>query len=415
MTRYWPCAALALACTGHAQAQDDDAWRTGASLEAWAYGSHNEVRRDSLLNPGNRVAAIASNQALLDARLNLRAEHDAFDVLLAPRAVAQTGKQDADAELSQGFIRYKSSGGVWPSVVLGRELYTWGPANFRSPSNPFYFDAGRTRPLALVPGIDLARGTWNVNGLRVSAAHVFSTSLAQPGTGQRDTDLIKIDRQGGNYLASLVVSKQRGAAPFAGGFAQYTLDDAWLLYGEFGSGRQATALVPGISNQPSYLPPYRLTQPAPRSTTFLLGAAYTLENGQVLQGEYLHDSGGYSADQAARYFAQARAAGRSAQTNPAAAYATLGLALGRAPRLLGRDYLWLNWQSNGQDSRQFWRLAWTQAVHDRSGQAQLYFERNYAPKLSGFVSLTANRGSVATEFGALLGGSIALGLKWFVF
>lgn len=421
----WFCGALLLAQTGYALAQTPDGesyWRTSASLETWGMVTHTAVQRDSPINPGNSVAAIASEQAMLDMRMNLRAEHDAIDVILYPRLVEQANwttdaagvrrrSHGGDLQLTQGFVRYKSSDAFWPTLVLGRELFAWGPATFRSPSSPFYFDPNRTNPLAATAGIDLARGTWSSGPMRYTAAYVFSTGELLPKQDHADTSLIKVDRQGGNYLLSLITSQQRGAAPFFGGFAQLILDDAWLLYAEFGSSRQAAALAPDASA--SML--FTVQRPAPRRSATLAGASYTLENGQVLVGEYLHDGNGYDTDQEQQYFSQARTAGQVAQTSPAVGGAALGQALGLAPRLLGRDYLSLSWQSNGQDSRQFWRLGWVQNLNDRSGQAQLYYERNFVPQLSGFLSATINTGDTHKEFGMLLEYGLTIGVKWFAF
>jgi hypothetical protein len=42
---------------------------------------------------------------------------------------------DDNQQLGQGFVRYRQGEAVF---TAGRELLSWGPANFRSPSNPFY-------------------------------------------------------------------------------------------------------------------------------------------------------------------------------------------------------------------------------------------------------------------------------------
>ena len=419
---------LALACAGAAcaaQAQPDTAaaddeptWRTTASFEAWVYGSRSELAGDSLLNPGNRVAGLASGAALLDARFNLRAEKGPFEFIANPRLLDQRnhiGGSDAtqwvhSATLNQGLMRYKQGDNA---LTVGRELFTWGPASFRSPSSPFYFDAGRTNPLATTPGIDLARYTLGLGSVRVTGAWVFSTRLVQPAQDLSRTALLKLDQQGSSHLLSLILARQRGGEPFVGGFAQFTPDDAWLVYGEFGSSRQPVALSPTAPGSPG--PFYTAERPAPRSQTVLLGTNYTLENGQALIGEYLRNTGGYSGAQADAYFRQASAAGLLAQRNPATGYAALGQALGQAPRLLWRDYLWLNWQSNPQESGLQWRAGWTQNLGDRSGQALLYLEKNFQPKVSGFLALNVNQGRTNTEYGALMRSVATFGLKLFVF
>jgi hypothetical protein len=340
-------------------------------------------------------------QGLLSPRL--LEEQDATD-----QPVGRVSSHIGSARISQAFLRIKSEG---DSVTLGRELFTWGPAVFRSPSNPFYFDAGRTNPLAATPGIDLVRYSLGLGQLRASAAYVFSTSQVLPAEALGRTALFKLDQQGKNYLLSLVASKRRNDAAFVGGFAQFTPDDAWLLYGEFGSSRQALALTP--ANGPG--PFYTVTRPAPRAMTSLLGANYTLESGRALVAEVLHNEGGYTRGQESQYFQQALAARTLAQINPVAGYGALGQALGQAPRLLGRDYLWLSWQSNPQDSKLIWRAEWTANLGDASGQALLYAEKNFAPRVSGFVAFTQTAGNAQTDYGALTRTRLTLGVKLFVF
>jgi len=417
--------AMAAACgTAHASDSDsgaeDSAWRTTHTFEAWFYAARTDVRNDAVLNPGNAVARLNGVQGLFDGRFNLRAEQGPWQLVANPRLVEQRSERTVNGDtrsdvtgsgrLSQGFARYKDGDSAW---TVGRELFAWGPANFRSPSNPFYFDAGRTNPLASTPGVDLARYTVGLGSFRVTGAYVFSTSQVLPAEDLGHSALLKVDQQGSAHLVSLIASQQRGGAPFLGGFAQFTPDDAWLLYGEFGSQRLPHLLSPNAVG--SQGPFYSLQQPAPRSLDALLGANYTLENGQALIAEYLHNSGGYSAGSAQAYFQQARAAGMLAQRLPTLGLAALGQALGQQPRLLGRDYLWLNWQSNPQVPGLFWRLGWSQNLGDHSGQAMAYVEKSLAPKLSGFVSLAANRGSVQSDYGSLWRSSLLLGVKWFVF
>jgi len=407
-----------------AQAEPDPpeaepAWRFNPALEVWGYGTSNQRTSDSLLNPGNRVARLAQNQALLDARLNLRWQTPGVDVLLSPRLLEQQDQiafsggntasvRTGSLRLNQGFMRVQVG---TQALTLGRELFTWGPANFRSPSNPFYFDAGRTNPLAAPPGIDLVRSTYSQGNWRATAAYVASTSPLTPALDAGHTVLIKLDQQGSSYLASLIASQGRGDAAFVGGFAQFTPDDAWLVYGEWGEGPSAYQLWPATDTPPPF---YTVQQPGLHQRTQLLGASRTLDNGHILAAEYLHNASGYSSAEQGLYFAQARAAAaltHSAQASQA--YRALGQALAYAPRLLGRDYLWLSWQSNPQQSALYWRAEWVCQSPDRSCQTLLYLERNFQPRLSGFVSLTHHLGDAQTEYGALLRNRLTLGLKLF--
>ncbi len=386
-------------------AVDEGCSRCTVSLETWFYATQTRLSGASLLNPGNRVAAIPETQSLLDVRLNLQGEVGPVQLVAAPRLVAQ--RDDAGSDTAQDArerITHTGSGVQWnqgyarvkldtDTLVLGREVLTWGPATFRSPSNPWYFDSGRTQPLAVTRGIDLLRYTRGMGSWRVTAAYVHSTDPTNPTIDIDHAGLLKIDQQGSDYLVSLNIAKQSNAAGFVGGFGQFTPDDAWLVYGEFGMS----------------------SQPAPTGRTALAGASYTLESGQVITGEWLHNDSGFTRGQAVQYFQQASAANTLAQVNPAAGYGLLGEALAQSPRMMGRDYVWASMQSNPQDSKQYWRAELTRNVTDSSGQVTLYGEKNFVPLVSGFVVMTRNLGSEQTDYGSLVRTRLTLGGKLFLY
>jgi hypothetical protein len=399
---------------------DEAVARITGSLEAWGYANHNQLQNPSVLNPGNAIAHLPHDQALMDVRFNLRAELGDFQALGSARWVEQRGEvrlygasdsagSQFSGQLGQGFVRYRVGDDV---LTAGRELLTWGPANFRSPSNPYYFDAGRTNPLAATPGIDLVRYTASRGSWRWTGAYITSTDQLSPPSSLGHSTLIKLDQQGASHLVSLIASQQRAGSGFLGGFAQITPDDAWLLYAEFGSGQQAQALIPNLTAS-GQQPLYQSTRPAPRTWDGLLGASYTLENGQVLIVEALHNNSGYTAAGEAAYFRQAVQAGQWLGGNPSAALGSLGQAAGQAPRLLGRNYLWLGWQSNPQDSKLFWRTELSNNLGDGSAQALVYVEKNFVPSLSGFVSLVHAFGSAQSEWGSFIRSRMTVGFKLF--
>jgi hypothetical protein len=389
-------------------------WRRTVGLEAWGYATSRHVREDSPLNAGNRILQLSSRQLWIEHRMNLRLEHEAWQIILNPRAVAQasdmsdtTSRHDITGILSQALVRYKSDNGA---LTAGRELLTWGPSQFRSPSNPFYFDSDRTNPLAAPAGIDLVRYTRTVNSWHVTGGYVFATGKVQPPESSSDSVLLKIDQQGRDHVVGAILAQTRKQSPFIGGFAQFTPDDAWLAYLEFGSGQRPWQLQPGTDVG---VPSFNVQHPAPRTTDILFGASYTHESGQVLQAEYLHTSSGYARATERQYFNQAALAAGLVARNPAES-GLIGQAVALAPRLLGRDYLWLQLGSNPQNLQSHWFANWSQNLNDRSGQAVVYVERNCAPALSGFVALVLNFGGAHTDYASLSKGSLTLGLKWFM-
>lgn len=393
--------------------------KISGNLELWSYASRLQRVGDSPFNPANRVAALPDALWTAEARLNLRLRHGASEVVLRPRLVQihASGASESDrheAYLSQGFVRQRL-GDHW-TLTAGRELLSWGPGNFRSPSHPIYFDAGKTNPLRDVSGVDLARVGYTRGDFSATLARVFNDGHLPEAPVPQAMTLAKFDLRGDSSQFSLVVASPVNEAPFVGAYAQLTVDDAWLLYGEIGSGRRAAHLLanPG----PGW--PFVATTPAPRQTTALLGASYTLENGQTLALEWLHDGHGYRKHEARAIYAQVDALSAAYLAAPSGPLAVLqlraiGQTLGQAPTLLGRDYLALQWQSNPQEGEQFWRLGWIANLSDGGQQLSAYYERNLAARWSVFASATANLGPADSEARRLIGNSLTMGFKFFAF
>lgn len=418
-----PCllAALAAVASPDAAAEEEGGFRISGNAEVWAYATGLERAGNSVLNPDNRVARLPRLQWTGESRINLRLRAEGTEIVLRPRLLKQHasvigGDTDTgDAYLSQGFARIRLND-AW-TLTGGRELFTWGPANFRSPSNPFYFDAGRSNPLREVSGVDLMRLTHTRGAVSLTLAREQSAGhLDSANTPERAT-LGKVDVRSGDMLASALIATPVHGAPFVGGFAQATLDDAWMVYGEIGSGRRPRALAVNAS---PFGAPFSAPAPSPRRTTALLGASYTRLNGQSVSLEWLRDGHGFTRQEETDYFARAAITANQYLAAPNSPFAPsqlsgLGQGIGQAPALLGRDYASLLWQSNPQESELYWRLMWTANLHDRSNQASLYAEKNLSPRFSAFIALTRNLGAAETDYGSLIRTSLTLGIKCFAF
>lgn len=413
---------------------DNETLDMTAALETWGYSSWQRRVSHSVLNPANQIANLPQQQSFVDARLNIRVKSEAGEVVLRPRVLMQrdvvggTTEMRGDAYISQGFARIKV--GHSATLTGGRQLLTWGPANFRSPSNPFYFDAGRTQPLRDLPGLDLARFDFGDGNFSAAGVYVVASDRQTPSADFSNTGLLKSDYRGDNYLVSAIAAKQKDGPSFLGSFAQLTVSDAVLLYGEFGSGRRlshATAAAAGADQSVLSGPP------STRAQTWLAGGSYTFVNGQTLSLEYLHDGHGYTSAQERRYFQIAGQAASALNTLPAKSLSmtslntpgngilsqplnqALGQSLHQAPALLGRDYLSAIWQGNPQDGDLYWRVMLTNNVHDKSGQSSFYIEKNMSNRISLFALTTWNFGAASTEYGSLVRSIATLGAKIFIF
>lgn len=401
-----------------ADASDNEGPRFNADVETWGYYSRDWLVKDSILNPDN-LSNLPTRRITADVRINATVKGDSFDILLRPRLFKEVGhvggtrQTEEDAYFSQGFARFRLPYDF--TVTLGRELLTWGPANFRSPSNPFYFDPGRTQPLREVSGLDLARVHYLAGRLGVTAAHIFRDKtefgFRDPQTSDVESDskkaeLLKFDYRGSNYLLSAIASKRTGERIFGGAFAQATLNDAVLAYGEFGS-------VPGRRIQDDAT---GALKDVPRASTWLGGLSYTLASGKVASIEYLRDNRGFTEEEESAFFSQVQQ--RLSQTGTPAsptAIAATSNATSTRSSLLGRDYVSLVFQSDLQQTSPYWRATVSRNIHDRSTQAIIYLESKVSDRFSVFGSVWKNFGDADTEFGSVVRSEVILGIKAFAF
>ncbi len=386
----------ALAATASAAESD---WRTSWDGTLYGYANHTRLRTDSVLNPGNQVAGLPQRSDTAELRLNFKAEND--DVRLTARPIgllrenhnAFGAQQRNEGYFSLWQVRVRAAEG-W-NVAAGRDVLNWGAGQFRSPSSPFYFDNGRTDPLRELVGMDVLKLTWTPdmrNSVNLARIVRSGYGAMQPDMW-RESWLGKLDQRGNEWAYGVVAVKAPHLPAFYGAHGQVTVSDALMLYGEAGSSARAFALQSSADASQ----PFTVQMPASRKTTALAGAAYTFEGGTSLNGEYLHEGGGYTSAEESAYFQRA---------------ASLpGMALGLAPRLLGRDYLHLVWQANLMSETGYWRLMYTRNLTDGGNEFAGYGETTLHPHLSIFALVVLPQGGARQEFSALFQRSVTAGLK----
>lgn len=375
-----------------------DPWATTWDAALYAYPEIRGLADDSVLNPGNLIARLPETLVTGEARLNLRAESRTFRLALRPILSVQDTSRDShrEAYLAQWQARALLDD-AW-AVSLGREVFNWGPAQFRSPSSPFYFDNARSNPLRELSGVDAAKLAWTPSR-QGSASLAYVRDRGHDATAAdpwRDTWLMKADLRGDDWAAGLALVQPTVGGLFAGAHLQKTLDEAWLVYGELSSSTRANVLV---SPANSALP-FSLAIESPRRATGLVGATRTFENGHSLTLEYLHDGHGYSHAESRAFFA------RAASGLPAA-----GLALANTPRLLNRNYLHVVLQSNLLEGDDYWRLMLSRNLDDGSHQWAGYGEHAVNGHLSLFALASLHTGGPRRESASLLERSLTLGLR----
>jgi hypothetical protein len=395
-------ASLFMLCSSLPALADDD-WRSSWDVALHATAGAVHLQSDSVLNPANTLARLGESTTGAEARINIKLESDlrGVPVKLSLRPILSHQRSDDgtststenDAYLSQWQLRAALADPV--SLSLGREVMNWGPAQFRSPSSPFYFDNGRANPSRELTGVDSIKLAWTPDvSTNVSLAWVKEGDDAAGAWNQ--AWLMKGERRGDDWTGGLILARAAGRKPFLGAYAQWTPDEAWLLYGEASSATRADAL--GSPADP--LLPFSLHQESARKTIALLGAARTLENGHNLSLEYLLNGHGYRDAEAAAYFNRAAA-------NPAAA----ALALIYSPPLLARHYLHLVWQSNPLEDGGYWRVMWSRNLNDASNEWAGFYEHPLDRRLSLYALGALNDGDARREFGALIENRLLIGIR----
>jgi hypothetical protein len=331
--------------------------------------------------------------------MNFKAENETVRLTARPIASIRESHstfgsdQHGESYFSQWQVRLRAAE-AW-NIAGGRDVLNWGPAQFRSPSSPFYFDNGRRDPMRELVGMDSVKLSWTPD--MQSSASLVRIIGAGYGTAKpdpwRDSWLAKFDQRGNDWAYGLAIAKAPDRTPFFGAHGQITLTDSVMVYGEAGS----STLTSQLLSSADVAQPFTVQATSPRRTTALAGLSYTFDDGKSLAAEYLHDGHGYTRAQENAYF-------QRAVSQP-------GLALGLRPRLLGRDYLHLVWQSNMMDERGFWRLMYTRNLTDRSSEVAAYGEAVVNNRISAFLLAVLPQGNARQEFSALSRRSITLGLK----
>jgi hypothetical protein len=378
---------------------DESDWRATGDATLYTYANRMTLRDDSVLNPYNQIARLSQASEVAELRAGFKLDNET--VRITGRFIGSTremrngfgqrSRSEGYASLWQVRVRAAES---W-NVAAGRDVLNWGAGQFRSPSSPFYFDNGRTDPMRELVGMDVAKVSWtpDIQNSAMLARVVRSGYGAAQPDAWRNSWLAKFDTRGDEIAWGMVAAKAPHLGAFYGAHGQFTMSDELMLYGEFGS----SVLPVALGSPADAAQPYAIQSPAPRSNALLAGSSYTLENGQSLVMEYLHDGHGYTKQQEAAYFQRATT--------------QFGLPLGLMPRLLGRDYVHAVWQANMMSETGYWRLMYTRNLTDNGNEFAFYGETTLHAHLSLYALAVLPLGNARQEAGMLFTRSFTVGLK----
>lgn len=400
-------------------------WRFSARHTALGYLTQQAAQEDGPYNTGNRLAAIPRQVADAEWREDWRLDAGECNAGLDLRLMARKALQaDAgidratqhDAYVRTGSLACRMGDGF--EARLGREVLQWGNATFRSPSNPFFVDTGKTHPIRELLGKDFVQLGWR------SAAGWSVAAVRHVGDAQRDdgatepfqaSTALRIDQVDATQSLGAIVTQRDGGRLRLGGYVTRTVSEAWLWYADASlqRGGDARVAVADASAPAGWRFAPRPDDQRLRGAA-LLGAAYTLESGWSLTGEALLNNEGYDRSERAQARQAAQAADALLQSGtPQAPAGAAVLADALQPRLsvLGRRHLFVQALRTEWDNRADVALRWAHNLDDGSGSlsGSLTYVLGARTQLLCVASL--NRGSSDAEFPRLLRHSVLLGLR----
>ena len=427
-------AAILLPAHVHAQATDPAPESGGdADVAPWKFRARHTVYgyvtqqdpTDSSYNPGNLLARLPRTLVDFEWREDWRAALSACDAQTDLRFIARKTVKGGpgiapdwftDAYLRTGAVACRFGAGF--EIRAGREVLQWGNATFRSPSNPFFIDTGKTHPIRELLGKDMVQLVWrNSSGWAASAVRTL-------GVGSRDdvprpyrpVSALRVDHVGQARSAGAIASVPDGGHWQLGGYVTQTVSDAWLVYADASVRRGSEGVFPLAD--PSAPGGWRFAATRENDSRLggsaLLGAAYTFESGWSLTGEALVNNVGYSA--ADRELARkATAAGAalflSGSPLAGAGAGILGDALQSRMQVQDRHYLFLQLLRTEWKGKADVAMRWAHNFDDGGStlQGSLTYFLGDRTQLIGVGAV--NTGPKDAEFSRLLRYSVIVALR----
>ncbi|MCK5100546.1 MAG: hypothetical protein KAR45_20720, partial [Desulfobacteraceae bacterium] len=197
--------------------------------------------------------------------------------------------QELDIYINEYLLQYQATD-KW-FLSFGRQFLQWGPSFLCSPSNPFFFDNGKSRPNREGKGKEFAKVLW-IQDLKWAYSFIVNTDNGRfHDPDFEKTYALKADYSSGNGYASLILSHKKGNnhKEKVGLFGGLTATDALILYGEASFQKGSDALYPVSDNS---LLNYSMETFKQNDHSIyrnlLVGGTYTFKSGSSLTFEYLY-------------------------------------------------------------------------------------------------------------------------------
>lgn len=382
------------------------------------FGSHYTVDRDSLFNPDNVIAQLPSQQYDLLLRPKLTIDLDKLKLWAGPRFSARTKRINGEYR-SDHSIYLQEAGALYTindhiSLAVERNVMLWGPSLFSSPSNPFFSSSNQSNPFVELSPRDFARARYAPND-RWAVSAISNMRLG------RDTDeyadfspitAVSVEYIGDMHSINLVAARRSGLI-HSGLFAQWTINDALLVYTDLGYRTRTDARVPARNDSTIGW----AFSPRGNRDEFdgLVGASYTTSRGDTLSVELRHNAQGLDNqefDDLTRAATDALVAAENPALVPDAAL-LLGAAADLRTRSLRRNYLHAQYLVRELTPRLGINVLAVHNLDDRS--TQWIGVANYYVTDESRMSLNvvANSGNRGTEFRRFFDLGLFMGYKYF--
>jgi hypothetical protein len=363
----------------------------------------------------------------LNLRPDMSLSFKDFYFSIKPRATAlleqfQTGTQkgernrEYDLFINEYLFQYQATE-KW-FLSFEREFLQWGPSFLSSPSNPFFFNNGKSRPNQEGDGKEFARILFIPD---LNWAYSFIVNTGNGRFNDRDferTYALKTDYVSDNGYTSLILSHKEGDnhKERVGLLGGLTATDALILYSEANFQQGSDALYPIADNSPLN---YSMTAAEQNDhsiyTSLLIGGTYTLESGSSLTLEYLYNQMGYNDQQAEDYYQLRQNAHDAYNSNsPIAGLArqSLGQTIDNNLNFLRQNYLMLQYTNDDVFDLLNVTFRWTQCLDDKSAQFVTLIDYFANDNIRLFASGIFNTGGDESAFGSILDYQAMIGIEY---
>jgi len=229
------------------------AFELSPRFEFFAAGTHQDIRFESPVNPGNRVLSapewIAYSELRPDLRLDLSNEQRfvlrSRHWLEVTQAALKSPSERRDLTVGRNDLSDLFWSQGWSEsfeTSVGLQNYQWGPAEINSPSNPyFHLDRDARSFTYRQKGRVLLRGNWSLSEAWALTAlyevidHRDTEWMADEelvGEGFRPRPAVVIAHEFASRVESLalLVSTTPAGDPFLGGYGLWSPTEGFSVY-----------------------------------------------------------------------------------------------------------------------------------------------------------------------------------------